>query len=108
MTWSRAFDAPIPLPDGGEITHLARGRRIRHGPAREGARQAAFSARCGAGKASAVLSDRGCRRDGAPLLSQNMMGRRCLRGLAVPRALNRHDERCSIRRARRIIAANAN
>jgi hypothetical protein len=20
MTWSRAFDAPIPLPDGGEIT----------------------------------------------------------------------------------------
>lgn len=22
MTWSRAFDAPIPLPDGGEITTL--------------------------------------------------------------------------------------
>jgi hypothetical protein len=29
----------------------------------------------------------------ARALSQNLMGRRCLRGLAVPRALNRHDER---------------
>jgi hypothetical protein len=93
MTWSRAFDAPIPLPDGDEITTLREGRRIRHGPAREGARQAAFGARCRASKASAVLSDRGCRRDGAPLMSQDMMGRRCLHGMAVPRALNRHDER---------------
>ena len=36
MAWSRAFDAPVPLPDGGEITTLREaGEYITDLPAKE-------------------------------------------------------------------------